>query len=270
MLSTCRSCKSFFTGSTNACIVTRTVFLASMCSFVCYCADIRIPVPADMEEFAIVAVLLLWELFFNHRRLVVKAKDVTKKVSSPRPARKASASCEEGAASSLFGHICAAAKFGDVEAAEEFMERALAAGERPPGLVCYGALICSFAKAGQVRKAEHWPSKALEQAEHPGFPNSICLNMVIGACSKAGEVERAEHWLGKISAFGSRPDLPSYNAVIDACARQGKLGTCRVLAARDAACRDSTQRRGLQLGVARLRQGLRCKPSGGMVGQNGL
>ena len=42
---------------------------------------------------------------------------------------------------------------------------------------------------------------------------------MIDACAKQGEAAKAEGWLSRMQGAGLQPDVISYNAVINACAR---------------------------------------------------
>ncbi|CAE7279844.1 PPR4 [Symbiodinium sp. CCMP2456] len=204
------SCYSFFTSSTTLNITLRTMVLAALTSMLFNAIDLRLPVPAAVEELTVVVVLLALELGLSRRQ------DSTTKKSKPCPGERRVYEDVTG----LAGRLQAAAKAGDTDAAEALMERILGEGTKP-SLVCYGALISAFAKAGDVKRAEYW-LEALE-ASGVGSPNGICLNMLISACAKANAVDRAEYWLVKMPSLGLSPDVMSYNAVIDACARTGDV-----------------------------------------------
>ena len=53
-------------------------------------------------------------------------------------------------------------------------------------------------------------------------PNVISFGAVINACAKACNLQRAEYWHSRMVEFGIRPNLRSYSAVINACAKAGK------------------------------------------------
>ena len=153
------SCYSFFTSSTTLNITLRTMVLAALTSMLFNAIDLRLPVPAAVEELTVVVVLLALELGLSRNR-----QDSTTKKSKPCPGERRVYEDVTG----LAGRLQAAAKAGDTDAAEALMERILGEGTKP-SLVCYGALISAFAKAGDVKRAEYW-LEALE-ASGVGSPN---------------------------------------------------------------------------------------------------
>ena len=49
------------------------------------------------------------------------------------------------------------------------------------------------------------------------------LIAVIYACAKSGDIEKAVEWLTKVRQAGLKPDIITYNDVIDACAKSGDI-----------------------------------------------
>jgi len=106
--------------------------LAGLASSIFAFANVKLPVPAALEELSIVAALLLLELGFQGRGAQPQ----------PLPKHKAketfTAELEQGG---LVARLQALAKAGDAEAAEAVMEKILSAGHKP-SLVCYKTFRC--------------------------------------------------------------------------------------------------------------------------------
>jgi len=196
------NCKVFILDTSNTAIVARTLALAFVLSTVCEMVDVRLPVPAALEELSIVALLLVFELSLNPWRSQNQQKQrAAKKLAKEPQVEQASSGRSERpdqAASNFTAKLQAAARAGDLEAAESIMRRMLQCGHRP-SLACFGALISAAAKNSDVARAEHW-LQALQDA-NIGSPNVICMNIVISACSKTGDVARAEHWLSMMPSM---------------------------------------------------------------------
>eukprot|EP00408_Alexandrium_pacificum_P037989 CAMPEP_0171281770 /NCGR_PEP_ID=MMETSP0790-20130122/66572_1 /TAXON_ID=2925 /ORGANISM="Alexandrium catenella, Strain OF101" /LENGTH=77 /DNA_ID=CAMNT_0011751001 /DNA_START=1 /DNA_END=230 /DNA_ORIENTATION=- len=75
-------------------------------------------------------------------------------------------------------------------------------------------MIHVAAKYGNLEKAEQWMS----ELHGAGLvPNAICYNAVLHACVIGHAPARAEHWMQQMKASGLQPNVTSYNAMIDAC-----------------------------------------------------
>jgi len=113
--------------------------------------------------------------------------------------------------------IHAHARSGNVDAAEQGLERMLAA-DVEANVVSYSALIGACAKAGDVERAERWFDR-MRSAGIRG--NNVSYSVLLNVCAKAADHERAEKWLEAMCADGVAPNAVCFNNVIDACAKAG-------------------------------------------------
>merc|ERR1719456_895937 len=77
------------------------------------------------------------------------------------------------------------------------------------------AKIDSAVKEGKIEEAE----AALAELIEASNADAVSYNMLISACAKNGKCDRAHYWMQQMLNKNVKPDVASFNSVIDSCAR---------------------------------------------------
>ena len=113
--------------------------------------------------------------------------------------------------------VHAAGRAMDLAAAEYWQKRADAAGLQGKVMLC--ALVTAAARVGSVEKAVRWARKAQEDFG----PDLVVLNCLIDVHAKDANVAAAEAVLSDIPKHGLYPDERSFGPIINAYAEKGKF-----------------------------------------------
>merc|ERR1719162_2386655 len=94
-------------------------------------------------------------------------------------------------------------------------ERAAAPSPAESERAVQKAKIDSAVKEGKIEEAEAVLT-ALTEASNA---DAVSYNMLISACAKNGKADRARFWMRQMLDKSVKPDVASFNSVIDSCAR---------------------------------------------------
>jgi len=115
--------------------------------------------------------------------------------------------------------VNAAAKQGDLAAAEGWLEQACSEGIAP-SIDIYNAVIRTAAKRGNPEAAEHW----LERARRSDLrPNGRTFNAMLLAAAKKGDLFAANKWFQASQRAGMHLDLHGFTVMVHAAAKSGNL-----------------------------------------------
>jgi pentatricopeptide repeat protein len=153
--------------------------------------------------------------------------------------------------------IYAHAKHGATEQAEKWLQQSLNAGVQP-NIVTYNSLIFACSRRGDIAGAEKWAyeaekndlsarvsnhtvlvdafaesgdeSPAGKMSSSKVEPNVVTYSAMIDACAKAGDRVRAERWHRRMLERGLQPNGYTFSSVIAACAKAGDVvAACQYL-----------------------------------------
>merc|ERR1712190_521696 len=90
-----------------------------------------------------------------------------------------------------------------------------------PDRTCFNTVIRSLAQQSDAESA----TAVLEQMRHvfPSMPNVVSYNAAMNSCARIGDLARAIKLFNQISSTRLFPDVFSYTPVIKACAGRGDL-----------------------------------------------